>query len=770
MNYGNEALATIDQDLKVPETRMKDARQVQDYCRRLIDNDQRGRSYKRSRVNGLVDGNPPYKASKLKSAGRSDACNVNWGIARSYLEAAQGAFYDLFSEAPGFVRILTDFGDDPAKQAQWSRTLSEEATRILKNDVSWDYNMQVSINEMVMHGNGPMLFEDEHKVLPKTFLSGDLKVPEFTKSDTQYWEIAMVQATYYPPELYDFIRSSKSATSRGWDVEYTKRVISNAMDIRLQHGTRYDWEYYQQQLKNNALSYYDDTKICRVCHVFWREFDGKITHAIVERDTTVSVIGEGQAYSDESKDVQFLFLSVGRYDSFQQAIHPMYYDHGNGGWHHSVTGMGVKMFSAMEYQNRLLCNLADKAFAPKILFKPTTTESAQKFSLAHFGDYAVLPGGFEWQQTGVAGLMNDGLAMNTELTNLMQSNLSSYRQQEMKRQGNPITAREVMYQANQQAALSKTQFNRYYEQLDMLYAEIVRRLSNLKSSDDRAKEFQKRCKEREVPVEAMKSISKVEATRVTGQGSAFVRKQSLLQLWQTLAPALPENGRDNLIADMIGAEAGQSAVERYYPKGVAERLANDQQAEALQWAGLMKIGVTPVITPSQNPVMYAATFITAATQALQSLQQGANSTEVLAFLHMAGPAIVAHLKRFAKDQTRKPVFDEMADQFRRIAALTDQLQAQIQAQNQQAQAQQGKTATAMTDAQLKAAKLKADIELKTAKTQAQLKQSAEKHQQKMMQGHQNMVMEDAKTATDIHIKRREHTADMEMASAESDSE
>jgi hypothetical protein len=762
MNYGNEALLTIDKQLQVPETRMKNARQVQDYCRRLIDNDQR-RSYKRSRVNGLVDGNPPYKISKLKSAGRADACNVNWGIARAYLEAAQGAFYDLFSEAPTFIRVLTDCSDDPEKNSVWSRIIGEESDRVLREDRTWDYNMQVSINEMVQHGCGPMLFEDNHKVLPKAFLSGDLKVPEFTKSDTSYWEIGLIQATYYPPELFAFIESEKAAAARGWDTKYTKRVIANAMDIRVQPGLRYEWEWYQQELKNNALSYYDDTKVCRVCHVFWKEFDGRITHAIVERDTTVTSVGEGRATSDESKDVQYLFMEVGRYENFQEAIHPMYYDHGNGGWHHSVTGMGVKMFAAMEYQNRLLCNLADKAFAPKILFKPTTTETSQKFSLAHFGDYAVLPGGFDWQQTGVAGLMNDGLAMNTELTNLMQSNLSSYKQQETKRQGNPVTARQVMYEAQQQASLSKTQFNRYYEQLDMLYSEIMRRLCNRISTDERAKDFQKRCLDRQVPKEAFDHIYKVEATRVTGQGSAFVRKQSLSQLWMTLAPSLPEDGRDNLIADMIGAEAGQSAVERYYPKGEAEKLATDQQAEALQWCGLMKIGVQPVVTSSQNPVMYAASFINAASQALESLAKGANPEEVLNFLHVIGPAIAAHLKRFANDQSRAPIFKEMTSQWQRIANMADQLQAKIQAQQEQQQALQQKTQAVMTDEQIKAAKLKSDIELKTVKTQAGLQQSKERHMQKMQQSQQDMAIKDATSAVDIHLKKRQQDSDIAMA-------
>lgn len=730
MQYGSNSLETISQDGVVPETRMKDASSVQDFAKRLIDNDSR-RSWKRARVNGLVDGNPPYKASKLREAGRADACNVNWGIARSYLESSVGSFYDLFSEASGYITIKTDYGT-PEQKDSWSNIISEEADNILRKDPTWDYNMQISQWDMVLHGCGPFLFEDAYCVLPKAFLCGDLKVPEFTKSDTGYWESCMIQATYYPPELYRFIENEEAANKVGWDVEYTKRVIASAMDIRQQAGIQYEWDFYQQELKNNSLAYYDDSKICRVAHVFWKEFNGRITHSIVERDTADGI------------ETKFLYRRIGRYEDFQNCIHPMYFDHGNGGYHHSVTGLGVKMFAAMEYENRLICNLADKAFAPKILFKPTTAEASQKFSLAMFGDYAVLPSGFDSQQTGVAGLMNDGLAMHSAIQGLLQSNLSSYRQQvPADRPGNPPTAFQKQLEATQQSALNKTQFNRYYQQLDMLYSEIYLRLSNLNSADKRAIEFQEKCKKRGVPKEAMNRISKIQATRVTGQGSAFMRKMAIDSLF-VIAGSLPEDGRQSLIEDKIACEAGQASVTRYYPK--KQPMSTDQEAEATQWVGLMKIGVPPKITSSQNPVTFAMVFLSAASQAVASLQQGANPMEVLKFIEIAGPAVAAHLKRFASDPTRQQMFKVLSDQWKQLAGVADMLKKKMQQAQQDSQAQSSRTQQTLNDIQLKNLKTKSDIELKAAKTKAQLRQSAEKHAQKM-------ALDDATTAHEITTNR-----------------
>jgi len=738
---GTEPLLTLqrgaDGRIIVPQCRMQDAVDAQSFSTRLIDNDAAKRSWKRARVNGLVDGNPPYTRTKLLAANRGDACNVNWGTGRAYMEAGAGALYDLTSEAPGMFAIRTSHGT-PEEQNEWSNILSEEADLIASEDEVWDYNIQQSQWNMILHGCGPYFFEDAHRPFPTAIQCGDLKVPEFTRSDTNYWDACTVSRWYYPPQLYDFIRKPEVAEKLGWDVEYTKLVISAATNIRTQNGKMYDWEFYQQQMKNNSYTYYDDAKIVWLSYVFWKEFDGRITQGIVLQNNSWNEV-----------PTQYLFLRVGRYEKWQKVIHPMYFDRGNGGYHHSVTGLGVKMYSGMDYQNRLLCNLADKAFAPKILFKPTTAESSQKFSMQNFGDFAVLNANWEWSQTGVAGLANEGLAMNQSISDLMQSNLSGYRQQmPMKQQGNPITAKQVMYDANQQATLTKTSFNRFYKQEDQLCGEIVARLCNLNTTHAQCQEYQRRCRKRGVPDECFGRIQKVEAVRVIGQGSAFMRKAAVDALIPMIG-SLPERGRDNLIADKIAAEAGTSAVRRYYPKPVSKYQADEDTVTARTQVSGMLVGVEPVIVNSQNPVIFASEFTRAADQSIKSLQRGASPVEVFEFLQLAGPAILAHLRRFANDPSRAAIFKELFDKYQKMVRFSDGLKNQVM-RIQKAQANsEAAMAEANTDNQLQQLKVTADIANKTAKTRAQLAQSQQKHNQKMAQGRQNMALKDAETAARI---------------------
>ena len=740
MLYSSGSLATLDtQTLEAPTTRMKNAMEVQNFARRLIDNDAK-RSYKRARLNGLIDGQPPYKASKLREQGRADSANVNWGRARSYMESGSGAFYDLFSEAPGYLTVRTAFGTEEEKET-WSNVISGEADRALKGSPVWDYEMSISLDNLVLHGVGPLMFEDAYRCLPKAFLCGDLKVPEFTKSDTHYWESCMVQATYYPAELYEFIQNEEYAARVGWDVEYTRKVIANAIGIRNQAGIMYEWEFYEAELKNNSLSYYDESKICRLAHVFWKEFNGRVTHAIVQRDQA------------EGLEIKFLYLNIGRYAKFSNSIHPMYFDHGNGGYHHSVTGLGVKMYGAMEYENRLICNLGDKAFSPKMLFKPTTADATQRIQLAKFGEYGVLPRGTEAVQTPVSGVMTESLEMYGLVKDLNSDVLGAYRQVApgSNTTGNPATKYQKMMEAALQSGLSKTQFNRFYAQLDQLYQEIYRRLTNLSSTCPIAKEFQERCKKLGVPKEAMQRTEYVQATRVVGQGNGFMRKQSIDAVF-TIAGALPEDGRSNLIRDKISAEAGQSAVNRYYPQK-QQAMPSEQEVDANLQIAQMKVGMPTKVASSQNPVIYAMLFTQAAMQSIQSISKGGDPHEVLRFLHLIGPAIMAHLQRFEKDPTRQQVFKALSDQLKQIGQATDKLQQGLMKQAKEQQGQEQRQQQTMTDAQLKQAKLQHDIQLKNVKTSAQLKQSQEKHQLKIAHEVQDMQLKDASTAAEIHRNR-----------------
>lgn len=733
-------LRSLTKSGKPPETRLKDAGEARSVVEGYIKSDQQHRSWKRSRTQGLIDGNPPYNSGEQSKAGRGKDCNVNWGIARSYLEAALSAFYDIFSEASTYATCKTYHYAESSDQADdWSGIVTEEFHCLQTEEDSFDYDMQLSQHEMVLYGIGPLMFYDEFDYRAYAIRCGNLLVPEHSKSNTHRWESAVILQECLPHELYGYIRNPESAASVGWNVEHTRKSIMNAHPLTEQGGVHGSWEWHQQALKNGSFYYSSQSKVISLAHVFFKEFptgddvEGKISHKIILRN-----------FMEDSKE-EFLFEKIGRYDNWNQCVHPMYYDHGGGGEHYSVTGMGVKLYAAMEFQNRLLCKMANDVFVPALLFKPTTAANKQKMAIAHFGSYSIMPAEFELQQSRVAGFMQDGIGFNREISGVVASNMSAYRQNLQQKDGNPITKAENDWRASEQSKLGRTQLNRNYDQMDYLYAEKYRRAinSDLTKSHPggiKALEFQKRCIDRGVPREALNKM-KVKASRIIGQGSVYERQQSL-EFLLGLISMLPETGRDSLIRQVIASRAGQSSVESFYPKSVQSKRPTDHHAFAMLQVSSMKDGVPPIITPTQNPVIFAQTFLQAGAQALESVQQGGDPVRVLAFLELVGPAIAAHLQRIAQDPTRKEIFKLLSDQWKELAKATDELKALVEQQAQEQQAQEQEMMAAQQQAgairggqdpktMIEAAKVESKIGLDRIKTQSALQLKSQKAMQGM---------------------------------------
>ena len=733
VTFDGLGLRTLASDADVPpDCRMTSAHETYDLVQRYIDADER-RAKKRALVDGLVDGNPPQNPARMRDAGLAPNTNVNWGTGASYLSATKGAYYDLGTEAPGTVAITVGGAWPDEKCAEWGEIMSRHADYEFMVDRNWDLRTQLSAWEMTLHGTGPFYWDDPHTVFPEAIATRQLLVDDMAKCETDEWESAAILFDYYPPRLYRKIVNEDTARDAGWRPQYTKLVIARAMPIEQRDGQQYDWEYYQNLLKTSSFGWTAQSdKVCKLAHVFWREFNNRITHSIIER-------------TNVGGDAQYLYLNVGRYASFSEIIHPMYFDQGREGLHYNVTGLGVKMYGPMRLENAFLCRLFDAGMMPKTLFVAKTEEAYKKFQAVQLGDGALIKPGVEVTQNPINGMINEGLTLVRTSRDLLSSNLSQYRQPVAPdKPGNPATKYEKQMEAAQASSLSNTNFARHYKQLDHLYSEIVRRLANLNSSDDRAKRFQRKCIYDGVPREAFGRIERVEAVRVMGQGSPFMRQQIVGEVLQVVGGGLPENGRQQLVNDFIASRAGQAQVRRWNPAVKESAIVDDQRERASNQIGNMQQGIPAVVSPSQNPITFAGMYIISAQQAIQSVQKGGNPRQVVRFLDTIGPAIGQQVQRLKRDPLRAAVVKDFEGKLATIAKATDQLKKMLAKQQQQDKAQQGKAQGVMSDQQIAAMKVQGDLKLKAQKQQAVLAMQARKHQQQM-------ALADASTASQVKL-------------------
>ncbi len=230
----------------------------------------------------------------------------------------------------------------------------------------------------------------------------------------------------------------------------------------------------------------------------------------------------------------------------------------------------------------------------------------------------------------------------------------------------------------------------------------------------------------------------------------------------TLLPTLDEEGRHRVIEDTLAAMHGQSNMRRYISPYELKGQPTEQHAEAQQSVALLKLGIEPLITSKQDPVIYASTWLQAAAQAAGSLQSGGNPVEVFRFLQVCGPAIAKQLARFENDPTRKQVYGGLLEQWKELAKVSDQLGQMIQKQQQQQQQEQARMQQAAMaqngDLALKNRELQAKLAMSEAKTRSQLSQKQAKHDQSMRQNaaktQQSLAIKDATTAVDITLQRQ----------------
>lgn len=751
---GDDGLQTIDEDGRVPATRMESAQDVSARVTQLLASERNGRSQRRAMVKGLVDGNPPYKPADLRKAGRAQACNVNWRVAEYYLNMARYAFYDVFSESPTFPTVTTDFGT-PSQRGKWSRIITEEFDYLIRQDKRWPRVNQYSIYDMVLYGCGPLVFEDDIDWRNDFVQCANLVVPDFAPSEPEDWEEAAVVRDYLPHKLYEFIRNEEAARRMGWNIEGTKKAIMTAHRKFGEGGQYRSWEWHQQQCKNRSFSYSSECKTIQGVHYYNKEFpksgerSGRVTHALIANPD-----------DSQTESSDFLFRAIGRYESWAQIVHPMYYDNDGGGFHHSVTGLGQKMYEAMEYQNRLLCNACDKAFAPKLLFKSLTANSSEQVSLIQYGEFAEIRSGHDVVQTPVQSFLDEVIGLNREITGMLASNLSQYRSNLSKEQGNPITAYEASVRVSEQSRLGKTQLDHFCGQHDALVAEKYRRAVNPKLTGfmpggREAKAFQNACLERGVPMEALRKVESVKLTRIAGQGSQFMRQQVLQELI-AISPMIPsEEGRIHVLDDYIASKAGQVMVDRYNPKGQGSPETADQVAIATLQVAAAREGIAPVVGGSQNHLIFCQVFLKAATEAVGSLNQGGDPQMVLVFLTVILPAIAHHLGYMRQDPTRQKEVKAIEEELKQLAQVQKQLAAQLQRMAEQQQQQAQRQQQLLNDQQLDEMAQNHKMMLAERKANFAIGDKAKKSEQARM-------LADSKTAVDITLKTAAAMVDADL--------
>lgn len=730
---------------KAPKTRIEDASCAASIIATLVEANQ-SRAAVDAKVKGTLDGNPPFDAAKLRAANQSNRCNVNFREAEGIHDAAHTPYYDLFAESPCYCEVNLDI--QGPEHSLKSRIVTEEFDYMLRSYDGWDYTVQMSTSNMVDFGRGFVMWPDDENWQPDWVKHSKVYVPDQAPASLDKLELMVIREAWPLHKLWSKIKDKETSGKVGWNSGAVARAMRNSVPNSQQEGSPTDdYEYWQSKLRNNDLYESISLNAVKAAHVLVKEYDGKISHYIVEETGP----GANKTTDQTVPKQDYLYKKIGRFESFRQIVGLMFYDLGDGTWH-SIKGLLIKMHPFIEIKNRLTCAGIDNVFLNmSVLVETQNAKDVANVSLLHIGPMTVLPPGFKPVQWGLAGRLEEALAYDRHLDNKLQGNIGTYRRTVPRERGNPETATKEQIDAAKEAMLSKGAVNRFYSQMDFIYEEMYRRAVQPKlrntSANKMAKDFQEKCRKRGVPAEELRKVRQVRAYRNIGNGSIFMRQQAIAQTAQ-LVPMLNEQGRQNWLDDAIAASASYEMTERWNPKGDFDpKIQQDERMAALQVAAA-KEGVPPVPTDLDNHVVFADKFIMAAAQSIESIQkvdeddQMRATVEVLAFLEIIMPSALRHLQQIKGDSTRKPAYDALMEAFKRTAQQTNQLRQWLQQMQKQKAQEAKRQRQVMNEEELKTMKTRADISRKERKLAMDLSAKGAKTRQQL-------AIADVKTAREI---------------------
>lgn len=742
------SLENISKEGKVPTHRIKDAKAALDIFNNLLKADEPA-AINRTRVQAMLDGVAPYSDQALRASGQAFRTNLNFGEGEKYLEQAMSAYVDLINSVEVLVRIQTLAGD-PSQRMEWSRIMSEEYSQTLRDWTGFNYQYLNLCNHFIAHGVGINYHDDDYCWHWKSTGMGDIVVPRQTRACEEDIEVACAQRDMSVTELYSYIENEDAAKTLGWDVGAVKKAISQACSGLPDTDS---WEKIQAQIKNNDLWTGGKASRVQVVHLWVKEFDGSVTHLIVDRK------GESKEFLRKAENV---------YRKMSDGFTFFTYGIGTNGTYHSIRGLGHKIFQHIQLSNRIRSQATDNAMlAGSPMLQPDDERALENLAFNYFGPFAIVPPNVKFVDRAVPNVSQTMMPILQDLSRLADERTGQYSTSGVFSGGSPgggssrKTRFEVAAHLEEASKLTVTAFNLFYNPWDRFHVGVARRFHNpdYPSSApgyDAVLDYRERCLSRGVPEEALNAVdaARTRAVRAVGNGSQAARTVGLQQL-NELMGTFDEEGRHNLVRDQVAALVGQEAADRYVPARPDVRVPMDAKHAQLENVHLQE-GAEIEVFPNEAHLVHLQIHVPAMEKVFGAVEQGAIPLEEaymrtnILFQHS-----VVHLEQVQQDPTVVEKVREYNQRLQQLSELIVNGQKQLmkrQREKQQA-AEQAAAEGAVENTTQPQNTVTPEQQEKLLEHRLKLQMMQEKHQVEMMirlQKHeQERQLQDARAAKDV---------------------
>jgi hypothetical protein len=169
----------------------------------------------------------------------------------------------------------------------------------------------------------------------------------------------------------------------------------------------------------------------------------------------------------------------------------------------------------------------------------------------------------------------------------------------------------------------------------------------------------------------------VRCNRQAGYGSSAMKKMNISAIMQVVG-MLPQDGKNNLLDDMIAAYGGVDKIDRYNPK---VELPTPDEAWAAMENSMMHNGESPVIFSGQNQVKHLVSHFKDAHETLDPLAATvqadqpdvAGIQEALPYVKAFIPHVTEHLQILSMDPTSKGLVKQFQLELKDLLSFSNKM-------------------------------------------------------------------------------------------------
>lgn len=431
---------------------------------------ERFRREDRSIVSNFFNGAPPLTQEEAEELGFT--VNVNHLFGYRELADASDRVFGLYTKPSTLIEV--DLHAAPnGKRSEWAMAAATEASRVLRNVISFKTAYQGVAGDAAMHGEALFFHANATFPLPKQCPLSRMLVPDDVSTDIQELTHFGVDA---PLGLRD-LRWFWEHTPKGWKKEalakILKKIYEGNTDGRELDPTNIEEAEYRRQ-ENSASTEGARRRPGADVGYFYQQ---RVDKPGCPLDLTIVLRGERGP--GETADDAVLYEGEAVFSSIGKCIQPFFMDCILGGapkWHR-VLGLGPLNYQINHAVELLVCRAQQATMEGSMNLwqanSTTTREAAQQILMKHNG---ILPEGLNLVQNRYPPNLQGILEMIQFFRQAGSKNVAGVTPNNGGK--NDQLEVQAMLEMNQGATMANNRASNWYDYLDRMWTEAFTRLTN----------------------------------------------------------------------------------------------------------------------------------------------------------------------------------------------------------------------------------------------------------------------------------------------------